>query len=396
MKKIILTEQQKQEIQNLYRQGKKDTEIALAMKLNRKTIGRYRREQDLPSYKDDEYVDIEQLKNLCELKYGIKKICKELNISEARLRKLVKDNNITLPFLFVITPEKEGEIIRLYNQGKTDIEISRITGVKSGTIFYFRKTHNLPTKFTYDKVSKINKTNFEELFKQGLSDYAIAKKIGMSPDGVYSHRMRHGFHRDSLSEAKNRPLTEYQKQVLMGIMLGDGWMGIGKNSKNPRVKIAHCVAQKEYSEHIANIFSNIGGKCFYRIKKTPDYRNNKCYESYDVEIPANPALIPFYEGFYLKGKKYIPFNLFDNFSEISLAFLFMDDGYKTSCSYSIATNCFNLEELEEFRIFLKRKFNLETSIFKNNVLYIRAKSRDIFTALVSPYVIPCMRYKLHV
>lgn len=115
-----------------------------------------------------------------------------------------------------------------------------------------------------------------------------------------------------------------------------------------------------------------------------------------MEIPANPELLPIYKSFYLDGKKHIPFNLLDKFSEVSLAFLFMDDGCKTSCSYSIATNCFDLKELEEFRIFLKRKFNLETSIFKSKVLYIRAKSRDIFTSLVSPYIIPCMQYKLHV
>ena len=39
--------------------------------------------------------------------------------------------------------------------------------------------------------------------------------------------------------------------------------------------------------------------------------------------------------------------------------MYMDDGYKTQCSYGIATNCFTIEELNKFRIFLLEKFNLE-------------------------------------
>ncbi|MCI7205625.1 MAG: hypothetical protein MSA15_06465 [Clostridium sp.] len=53
----------------------------------------------------------------------------------------------------------------------------------------------MPTKFTYSKISKINKEEFEKLFYKGLSDYVIAKELNMSPDGIYSHRMRHNYHR---------------------------------------------------------------------------------------------------------------------------------------------------------------------------------------------------------
>ena len=74
--------------------------------------------------------------------------------------------------------------------------------------------------------------------------------------------------------------------------------------------------------------------------------------------------------------------------------MYMDDGYKTQCSYGIATNCFTIEELNKFRIFLLEKFNLETSIHKGNRLYILAKSAKRFTELISPYICNCMKYKL--
>ena len=111
-------------------------------------------------------------------------------------------------------------------------------------------------------------------------------------------------------------------------------------------------------------------------------------------VPANPTLKSWYYSFYKDKIKIIPFDLFEYFTEVSLAFMYMDDGYKTQCSYGIATNCFTIEELNKFRIFLLEKFNLETSIHKGNRLYILAKSAKRFTELISPYICNCMKYKL--
>ena len=73
----------------------------------------------------------------------------------------------------------------------------------------------------------------------------------------------------------------------------------------------------------------------------------------------------------------------------------MDDGCKFSkYSYSIATNCFSIEDLKWFQAFLKSKFNLETTILKSKVLYIKACSKDLFTYLVKPYINDCVKYKL--
>lgn len=392
MKKIILTEEQKKKFQELYDAHKKDTEIAEILGLSRKIIGKHRKLCGLPSYKDTDYIDLEKLKELCSLGYSISKMSKELKTSSIKIKQIAAANSIELPFPFVITPEKEKLIIELYNQGKTDTEIAKLTGIKACTVAYYRKSHNLLTKFTYDKINKISKTNFKELFEAGLSDYAIAKAIGMSSEGVYSHRMRHGFLRKSLSEAKYQSLSSHQKQVLLGIMLGDGSMRL---FKNPKFTTTHCSAQKEYSEHIAEVFRNLGGKCTHSKRNTPDCRTGIRYESYTVSVSTNPAYLSYYNSLYKQGKKHIPIDLLDEFTEVSLAYMFMDDGFKTPCSYALSTNCFNIEELQQFQEFLKNKFNLETSLHKDHVLYIKACSRDTFTELVSPYIIPCLQYKLH-
>lgn len=293
-----------------------------------------------------------------------------------------------------INDEMKETLLSLYNQGKMDSEIAKELKVTVSAIHYWRKKLNLKSKFTYSKISKIDINKFEELFNLGLSDYKIAKELNVSPDGIYSFRQRHGYIREDIRQNKPIILTNYQKQVLLGTMLGDSSFKKAKDCINPAITCSHCLEQKEYCEYKTEIFKSLGSYCKHRKRNLPDKRNGKIYECYNMFIPANPELKHWYDSFY-NEKKVIPFNLFEYFTEVSLAFLFMDDGSKTKNGYTIATNCFTIEDLDKFRIFLKQKFNIETSLFKSKVLYILSKSKDTFTNLINPYIIPCMQYKLH-
>ena len=285
-------------------------------------------------------------------------------------------------------------IKRLYEQGKMDSEISKELGIKTQTVQYFRTKNNMPTKFTYSKISKINKEEFEKLFYKGLSDYAIAKELNMSPDGIYSHRMRHNYHRQDLRCNLKIELSKFQKEVLLGTLLGDSSLRIDKGCKSPTISCAHSIKQKEYCEYKTKIFKNLGAHCKCHKRHIADKRNNKLYEDCTMYIPANPALKSWYDSFYKDKVKCIPFNLFKYFTPVSLAFMYMDDGSKIGNTYQIATNCFTKEEITKFRIFLLEKFNLETSMFKSHVLYIKQCSANRFTELIKPYIIPSMQYKL--
>jgi hypothetical protein len=299
--------------------------------------------------------------------------------------------------IFKVTEDMKQQIVALYNQGLMDSEIAKqIGGITDGTVFYWRKKLGLKTKFDYSQVAKIDNKKFEKLFKQGLSDYAIAKELGMSPDGVFSHRQRHGYTRDSLMFAKPIPLTDFQKEVLIGTLLGDSSLRRHKKSWNTEISCAHGIKQKEYCEYKTEIFKSLGAHCEHHIRKTPDKRNGICYEDYTMRVPSNPELNSWYEAFYPNGKKVIPSNLFNYFTAASLAFMFMDDGCKTSNSYSISTNCFQIEELIKFCQMLKDKFNIDTTIWKSHVVYIKANSRNLFEHLIKPYMCNCMLYKLQV
>lgn len=275
MKKIILSQEELIKLKELNEQGYVDTEIGKILGYSRKIIGKFRKELNLPSYKEESPIKVQKIRELANQGMGIHKIAKAIKSSIPVVHRICDKYNIQIKFQFTITPELEKQILNLYSEGKMDSEIEKETGISSKTICYYRKSHNLPTKFNYSKISKINNEEFEKLFNQGLSDYKIAKILGMSPDGVYSHRMRHGYFRESLSENKPIELSNFQKQVLLGTMLGDSSFKMGKDSKNPAIICAHCIKQKEYCEYKTKIFENLGSNCVYRKRKTPIKRQEK-------------------------------------------------------------------------------------------------------------------------
>lgn len=295
-----------------------------------------------------------------------------------------------------LTDNIKNQIITLYSQGKMDSEIANILNISRGTIWYWRnQVLKLPTKFTYQKISKIDNAKFEELFYKGLTDAAIAKQLDMSADGIYSHRQRYGYLRECYFVSKPINISKKSYEILLGIMMGDGYMGIMKSCINPHFVTSHGPKQKDYSKYIYENLSDINPVLEYNKRKTPDKRNNKYYESYVVRVNATPSFLPMYNSFYIDKKKHIPLNLLKDFTEQTLAYWFMDDGSKTNNGYIIATMCFLKDELVELQKFLYNKFKLNTSLFKNNTLYIKSDSKDLFTRLIKPYICDCMQYKLH-
>jgi LAGLIDADG DNA endonuclease family len=226
--------------------------------------------------------------------------------------------------------------------------------VSDSAVYYWRKKLGLKSKFSYDKIRKIDKVTVENLFNLGYSDYKIAKILNCSPDGIYSHRMRYKlFRNDDLRFNKPLKLTDFQKQVLIGTLLGDSSMRKGGD-----IKCSHGIKQKEYCLHKTEIFKSLNSKCLYHKRSKTDKRNGNIYEDYTMYIGANSYLSTWYYKLYVGGTKVIPFDLLEHFTEVSLAFMFMDDGSRCNSGYTIATNCFNKDELIEFQKFLLYKFNL--------------------------------------
>lgn len=382
-----------EEMQVLYNQGLSDSKIAERLGCSRKTIAHRRKELGLPiNYWMSPIWNQEEIvkKLFSEGKSGAE-IARELNVSHNTIAKFKKERNVKSNFDMKMSKEDIEEAMQMANDGLMDSEIADKFGVCASNIWRHRKERNIPSQFDYSKVSKINNEKFEELFYSGLTDDAIGKALNMSADGIYSHRMRYGYFRKSYVEAINNPLTQDNLEIILGIMMGDGSME--KKGKNARLTIAHCPQQRQYRDYIAEKLGNLNPKTYYCLSK-PHPKTGKCYESYWINFPANPAFNEICDHFYENRVKRIPLELFDNFTWQSLAYMYMDDGSKSSGGGILATNCFKEGELKQFQKFLLQKFGIETTLCKGNKLYIRKKSFLSMIKGIGPYVCDCMKYKI--
>jgi hypothetical protein len=241
---------------------------------------------------------------------------------------------------------------------------------------------------------KIDKNIVEELVNKGLKDSEISKILKCSEIGVYFCRKRNNINRPSFSISKGIKPSEYQISFLIGCLLGDGHMRIDKKCINLRFICEHGIKQKEYCKWKFDILKSLNPK--YRIckRKTKDKRTDKYYESSKVFLGNNPELLFIYNMFY-KDKKIINKEIYKYFDDLSLAVMYMDDGYKYLSSIYISTDCFSKMELENFISFIFKKYKIKFNIHKGNKLYLQKKYYSTFKKIILPFVHETMMYKLH-
>lgn len=187
------------------------------------------------------------------------------------------------------------------------------------------------------------------------------------------------------------------KAMIVGSILGDGSVR-RRVKKNTCMSFGHCEKQEQYLRWKVSIFEKYGlhtGRVALYVHKSDRYKSGECRTWHSVT--RMNALFNFYrENFYDEsGKKYINFEHLD-VSPMALAIWFMDDGQKCTRSYQINTQSFSREELEKLCKYLLDKYELEFTIDKLNVLYLRTKCIKRFESIIEPYLHETMRYKLRV
>jgi len=130
------------------------------------------------------------------------------------------------------------------------------------------------------------------------------------------------------------------------------------------------------------------------------FKNEKPF-SYHFSTYSHELLRFYGEKFYINKKKVIPEIIEELITPLSTAIWFMDDGSlksKRHKTYIIHTLGFQREELERIQEVLKSKFEIETRLHRQKKkylrLYILSKSAEKFRNIVTPYIIPSLRYKL--
>lgn len=197
-------------------------------------------------------------------------------------------------------------------------------------------------------------------------------------------------------------LSENQRALVIGSILGDGNLRIPGRNKEANFIIDQGKAQKDY------VFWK------YKIMRewvlTPPKKVVRVYHkdrtrktiSWRFLTISHPEFTKFYQMFYRKGKKIIPESIKKLLNNpLTLAVWIMDDGTKSGESFFLNTQNFTRKEQEELIRCLKENFGIEGKInihsyWKGKILYrirINSISLEKFYKLVGSYILPQFRYK---
>ncbi|MBI2075416.1 MAG: hypothetical protein HYT82_01975 [Candidatus Harrisonbacteria bacterium] len=184
-------------------------------------------------------------------------------------------------------------------------------------------------------------------------------------------------------------LTQQQKSLIVGTLLGDGYLRIIPGSKNALLEINHSFAQKEYVDWKYDVLKNISGS------PPKSRRGNGARIAYRFYSRQSPELTALHQLFYRGTKKVIP----ENFAldPTSLAVWFMDDGSRcrTNDVY-LNTQQFSVEDQEKL-VRALRELNLEATLNKDKTYYrlrFLKSSLARLREMLGDIIVPSMRYKI--
>jgi len=183
-------------------------------------------------------------------------------------------------------------------------------------------------------------------------------------------------------------LTKKEKSIIVGSVLGDGYLRIVPGRKNALFEIDSSIKQKFYIDWKYQALK--------RIVITPPRRRkgNGTRIAYRFSTRQHPDLTEIYQKFYQNGKKIVPeFQL----NSLIMAVWFMDDGSKTYKTYYLNTQGFDYLSQKRLIETLKKEYGIESSLNRDKIYYrirIRTGSADRFRRIINPYIVPTMRYKL--
>ena len=183
-------------------------------------------------------------------------------------------------------------------------------------------------------------------------------------------------------------LTQLQKPLIIGTLLGDGYLRQIKGRKNAFLEVNHSINQKDYVEWKYEIIKNL-------TRSGPKSRNgNGKRIAYRFFTKQHPEFTKMMDLFYKNKKKCIPDLTLD---PIILAVWFMDDGSR--CSESdvyLNTQQFSKDDQYKLLGFLE-KMGLDGTLNKDKEYYrIRFKTSSIpkLFGMIEKYIIPSMKYKI--
>lgn len=181
-------------------------------------------------------------------------------------------------------------------------------------------------------------------------------------------------------------LTEDQTSILIGVFLGDSAM---RKKTHALLEINHSYTQKEYVDWLYQQFKN------YVDTKPKMRKSNGTRIAYRFTTKSLPVFTHFYDNYFRNHRKNIPKNLI--LTPLTLAIWYMDDGSRCDEDIYLNTQQFVKEEQQRLIDMLFHQYRIEATVNRDKKYWrIRIKKASVpyFMKMISPYILPSMRYKL--
>jgi len=184
-------------------------------------------------------------------------------------------------------------------------------------------------------------------------------------------------------------LTQFERSIIIGSLLGDGYMRIMPGRSDAFLEINHSIKAKEYVDYK---YESLKRLCESAPKERASNEGRVAYRFFTKQ---SKELTDLYNQFYKNNKKIIPKDLV--LDPIILAVWYMDDGSKCrDHDIYLNTQQFSINDqkilLYKLRLLgINGRLNKDKKYFRIRLLKPSIKT---FMKIIFPYVVNAMQYKL--
>ena len=203
----------------------------------------------------------------------------------------------------------------------------------------------------------------------------------------------------SKSEREKIVLTSRLGEILVGLLLGDVSAQRPKPTVNTRIQFAQSVIHEDYILHLYELFKDYCKAAPKIITPMAHKKTGKVYPYIKFEARTLPCFNYYYDIFHRAGVKYVPTNIAELLTPLSLAYWICDDGsfHKRDRVILLCTNGFTLEGVNLLINVLTDKFGINCAIERQRgkfTIRIPKKSLPVVQALLKDVMPSMMLYKI--
>ena len=187
--------------------------------------------------------------------------------------------------------------------------------------------------------------------------------------------------------------------IIYGSLLGDAHAEKRLSGLGTRISFFQEGSHKTYMLYLHKLMSELGycNEKLPIIKKKLD--KGKVRKVMRFNTWTYTSFNEIHEKWYVNGRKRVPSDIDKYLTPLALSIWINDDGAKVSKGIKLCTNSFTYSECMNLVDVLYKNFNLKASVQSTGakdqyIVYIWKESKKDLYKIVSPYIIPEMKYKI--